>query len=129
MRWPFAALFIAVAACQSVAADDGYGTADTVWILTEIDGAPYNATAKLTFPEPGRIAGRAPCNRFFGPMDAPYPQFKATQLAATKAACPDLPAEDAFFAALSNMEVAERRGDTLILTAPDKRTMTFTRSD
>jgi heat shock protein HslJ len=93
----------------------GFADPATVWTLTEIDGSPVSAPTSLQFPEPGRIAGHAPCNRFSGTVTAPYPWFATGPLAATRRACPDLAAEGAFFAALGEMTESEVSGPVLIL--------------
>ena len=107
----------------------GYGAADKVWQLTALDGAPFVATATLRFPEPGQIAGEAPCNRYSGAMTTPYPWFDAGQVISTRRACPELAAEQAFLSALSAMSEAEVSGDTLILRNEAGREMVFTAAE
>ena len=70
-----------LAACRGDETIAAYGAADITWQLTEIDGQPFTATATLHFPEPGRIAGIAPCNSYNAVLDAPYPWFDASTLA------------------------------------------------
>ena len=120
---------LAVTACQGDETVGGYGAADIVWTLRELDGALFEQTANLTFPEAGRIAGKAPCNSYSGTMTAPYPWFEAGPLASTRMACPDLEAENRFFAALGEMTVSEVSGKTLILSNEDGREMVFTASE
>ena len=103
----------------------GYGGADQVWTLSEIDGTAFAASATLTFPETGQIAGKAPCNSYTGKMDAPYPWFETGPLAATRMACPDLEAETTFFAALDEMSQSEVSGETMILSNEAGREMVF----
>ncbi|MEO0774432.1 MAG: META domain-containing protein [Pseudomonadota bacterium] len=103
----------------------GYGASDVTWVLTEIDSAAFEARAELTFPEEGRIQGQAPCNSFSGAQTVPYPWFKAEEIVVTRMACPDLPAETAFFDALQAMTLAEVGGDTLFLSNDDGRKMVF----
>ncbi len=107
----------------------GYGGADQVWELTELDGTTFTATATVTFPEPGKIAGKAPCNTYVGKMDAPYPWFETGPLAATQMACPDLESETAFLTALGEMSLSEVSGDTMILSNEDGREMVFKASE
>jgi len=94
--------------------------------LQESEGQALPARATHLFPEEGRSAGEAPCNRYFGTLTDPYPWFKPTGIGATKRACPDLAAEDAFFNALNAMTLAEVAGQTLILSTPEGREMVFT---
>ncbi|MEO0747878.1 MAG: META domain-containing protein [Pseudomonadota bacterium] len=103
----------------------GYGASDTVWILREIDGAAFTAEVTLEFPEEGVLRGKAPCNGFQGAQSAPYPWFKAENVAATRMACPDLEAETVFFAALQEMTLAEVGIDTLFLSNDAGRKMVF----
>ncbi|MEM6588049.1 MAG: META domain-containing protein [Pseudomonadota bacterium] len=103
----------------------GYGASDTEWILTEIDGAAFEARAVLSFPEEGRIQGRGPCNTFSGSQTVPYPWFKTEGIAVTRMACPELDAEAAFFEALQAMTLAEVGVDTLFLSNDDGRKMVF----
>ena len=121
----FATLLLLATACSGDETVRAYGAADRVWTLASLDGQPFAATATLTFPEPGQIAGQAPCNRYSGAMKAPYPWFDAGPLAATRMACPDLQAETAFFAALDAMTQAEVLDDTLVLSTDDGREMVF----
>ena len=120
---------IALLACKPDETIAGYGAADRVWVLTELDGAAFPEKATLQFPEPGTIAGNAPCNRYSGAMTAPYPWFEAGQLAVTRMACPNMAAESVFFEALSGMTQSEVSGDTLILTNEAGREMVFKASD
>jgi heat shock protein HslJ len=103
----------------------GYGGADRIWLLSEVDGAPFSAHATLQFPEAGRISGDAPCNRYSGAMTTPYPWFGATQIAGTRMACPDLEAETKFFEALAAMTLSEVLGDVMILSNDAGREMVF----
>ncbi len=117
--------FIALFQCDRDESVAAYGAADRTWTLQEIDGQPFVASATISFPEAGQIAGRAPCNSFSGTLDAPYPWFEITDLAATRAACPDLEAEGAYFAALMAMTQSEVSGDVLILRNEDGHEMLF----
>ena len=94
----------------------GHGAADKEWRLVELTGAAYDGPATLTFPEMGKIGGRAPCNRYTATMDAPYPWFDAGPIAATRMACPNLEAETRFFEALEAATLSEVMGNTLILS-------------
>ena len=103
-----------------------YGAADQTWVLREIDGRPYEASALLRFPEEGRIAGNAPCNSYDGTLNAPYPWFEVQNLNATRAACAELEAEGFYFAALMAMTQSEVSGNVLILRNEDGHEMVFT---
>ncbi|MGV6811145.1 MAG: META domain-containing protein, partial [Brevirhabdus sp.] len=96
-----------LAACGPDETISGYVGTDTVWTLQELDGTPFPHRATLSFPEEGKIAGQAPCNRYFGAQTAPYPWFKVDGVGSTKMACPALDQEQVFFTALSAMTLAE----------------------
>jgi heat shock protein HslJ len=113
-------------ACQANESVAAYGAADRVWTLTELDGTPFTSRATLAFPKPGRIAGQAPCNRYFATQNVPYPWFQAGPIGATRMACPDLQAETQYFVALSEMTLSEVAGPTLILSNDAGRSMVFT---
>lgn len=102
-----------------------YGTSGKVWSLSEIDGAAFGALANMEFDEAGWIKGQAPCNRYSVQQKAPYPWFEVGPTMATKMACPDLAAENAFFTALSAMTLSEVGNTTLILSNDAGRTMVF----
>ncbi|WP_299637154.1 META domain-containing protein [uncultured Ruegeria sp.] len=106
-----------------------YGAADQIWVLQEIDGQPYEASALLRFPEEGRIAGNAPCNSYDGTLNAPYPWFEVQNLNATRAACAGLKAEGFYFAALMTMTQSEVSGNVLILRNEDGHEMVFTAAE
>lgn len=113
-------------ACKGDETLSAYGAAGKVWQLSSIDGAAFTAAASLTFPEPGKLAGRAPCNSFQGVQTAPYPWFAAESVTVTRAACPELGAEAVFLQALQGMTLAEVSGDVLILSNDQGREMLFT---
>lgn len=93
--------------------------------LVEMDGLPFLASATITFPEQGRVAGRAPCNSYFASQTVPYPWFAVESIGATRMACPDLAREAEFFDALEGMTLSEVSGSTLILSNSVGRKMVF----
>lgn len=126
-RLGFACLLVllALGACRRDETVTAYGAADKIWRLTEIDGTPVSYTATLRFPEPGQIAGDAPCNSYSGAMTVPYPWFDAEKIVSTQLACPDIEAEVTYLATLTEMTLSEVLGDTLILSTPESRKMVF----
>ena len=128
-------ILLAVALCAGVAgcfADEtvaGYGARDKAWLLDELDGAPFSAKATLIFPNKGRIAGDAPCNKYSATMEAPYPWFETGPILVTRRACPDLEAEGDFLRALESMSQAEVLGSVLILSNDAGREMVFKSDD
>jgi len=122
-------LLILLAACAGDETLSAYGAADKTWVLTEIDGQPFSDRATLSFPEPGRLAGQAPCNAYSGKQTAPYPWFEARQIISTKAACAELRQEQSFLSALSTVTLSEVSGDIMVLSTPEGREMVFKAGD
>ncbi len=107
----------------------GYGGADRIWVVTELDGTPFTARATLQFSEAGRITGETPCNRYSGVMTTPYPWFGVTQVVSTRMACLNLDAEAKFLEALTAMTLSEVLGDVMILSNDADREMLFKAGD
>ena len=61
------------------------------WLLEDLGGSGVidNIQATLTFPEAGRIAGNASCNRFSGAAQVSGDRVKLGPLASTRMACPE----------------------------------------
>ncbi|KEJ91010.1 META domain-containing protein [Sulfitobacter donghicola] len=125
----FTLILASLSACRADESVRAYGGADQVWTLKELNGASFPATATLTFPKAGEIAGQGPCNRYFGALSAPYPWFKAGPIGSTRMACPNLPAETAFLKALEAATISEVAGDTLVLSNTDGLEMVFKASE
>ncbi len=118
------ALFAVLAACKDETLS-GYAPEETTWVLESLNGAPFDANSTLTFPEKGRIAGKAPCNSFRASQSVPYPWFSLDGIASTKMTCPHIAQETQFFEALQNMTLSEVSGNTLILSNEDGSQMLF----
>jgi heat shock protein HslJ len=116
--------FAALAACVSPALSDDI--ADVDWYLVGLEGQDTAWEASLRF-EGDRVTGQAPCNRFFATNTATLPDINFGPMGATRMACPDLAAEEAFFAALQVMQRAELDQGHLYLTGPEGRIMEFAR--
>src|SRR5690606_2738120 len=73
------------------------------WKLVALNRQPFIATATLALDETGtRASGRAPCNSWSGRVvTEPFPTWAIRDVVATEMACPQLAAEQAFFAALA----------------------------
>lgn len=122
-------LLTALSACRKDETVRAYGGGDRTWTLKILNDAPFPATATLTFPKAGEIAGQGPCNRYFGAMTVPYPWFDAGPIGSTRMACPDMAAEDAFFAALEAVTLSEVLGDVMLLSNTEGVEMVFNASD
>ncbi|WP_281823375.1 META domain-containing protein [Jannaschia rubra] len=114
-----------LAACRGDETISGYADPATVWRLTELDGAPFDARATLTFPAQGKVAGQAPCNTFTATQGVPLPWIEIRDIASTRMACPDLAQETRFLDALRAMTLAEVAGDVLILGTDEGHEMVF----
>lgn len=125
MRLLAALPLLLASACLGDESVARYGAAGKVWVLEELDNAPFTARATLEFNGQEEVNGRAPCNGFGARQTAPYPWFKLGPIRATKRACPDLKAEGVFFKALGEMSLAEVSGDVLILSNDAGRSMVF----
>ena len=80
MKWIALTLIAGIAACDTDETLRSYGAADKTWVLTEIDGTAFTARTTMTFPEKGRIAGKAPCNSYGGTMSwFPTPGSKSVR--------------------------------------------------
>lgn len=107
---------ILLSACLKDETVAGYADPELVYLLEEVDGEPYPERATISFPEPGRVAGQAPCNSYSASLTAPYPWFAVDTIAATRRACPALAHEAAFFEALRAATLIEVSGPVLILS-------------
>ena len=101
----------------------GADTADelwnTIWRLESLGGASVieDAEATLEFPEQGKAAGRATCNRFFASVAISGDSIRFSQIGSTRMACAEpLAAQEASY--LKALESAERfaiDGDSLAI--------------
>nr|WP_281494220.1 META domain-containing protein [Jannaschia sp. S6380] len=122
---PFLVLGLALAACQRDETISGYVDPETIWQLKELNGQPFPATATLTFPRMGEVAGNGPCNAFRANQSAPLPWIDMDGITATRRTCADLAAETRFLDALRVMTLAEVAGDTLLLSNDAMEEMVF----
>ncbi|MCO4824751.1 MAG: META domain-containing protein [Amylibacter sp.] len=116
---------IALTACQKDETISGQSTPTDTWQLSQMNGKAIAADITLTFPEKGRIAGRAPCNTYFASQTAPLPWFEVTAIASTKRACPELELEEVYFQALESMTLIERTGPTLLLSNDSNQSLEY----
>lgn len=73
------------------------------WKLVSMGGKPFAATATLALDESGkRVSGQAPCNSWSGRIvNQPSPVWAIRDVVTTEMACPDLAAEQEFYAGLA----------------------------
>jgi heat shock protein HslJ len=119
----FAAL--SLAACVTPAMSDA-DIAGIDWHLVGLEGQSVGFSASLRF-EGAAVTGKAPCNSWGARNGATLPDVSIAAIRATRMACPDLPAESAFFKALQAMQRAELDQGHLYLIGPEGRIMEFAR--
>lgn len=112
-------------ACNPDETISGYADPSSDYHLTEMNGVAFTGRATISFPELGRVAGQAPCNRYFGEQTEFYPWFGLIGIGSTRMACPDMALEGEFFATLEAMTLAEVAGGTLILSNTEGAEMVF----
>ncbi|TCN57016.1 heat shock protein HslJ [Rhodococcus sp. SMB37] len=116
---------VAVSACSATSSDpSGSGSADDLtgrtFVSTEVtgDAIPGGGPLVVEFPEPGRLAATAGCNRFAGGIELADGTLSAPNLASTMMACPP-PADGAdgwLSTLLSGSPQWSLDGDVLTLT-------------
>lgn len=124
----FLTLPILLNACLKDETISGYADRNSLFKLHEINAQPFGATATISFPEQGVIAGQGPCNSYSATQSAPLPWFEPGAIASTRRACPDMVAETEFFASLASMTQIEVAGPVIILRNDAGGEMVF-RSD
>lgn len=107
---------ITLLGCNPQTLPDASALTEQTWSLAELDGNRFLARATMSFPDQGRIAGQAPCNRYLGQIEISYPSFSISPLITTKMACPDMASEAVFLEALQTMTSAQLSETTLTLS-------------
>lgn len=95
---------LALAACDdSPAATAVTLSPGTSYLVSQIDGAAAPEGVTLAIPEAGRLAGQAPCNRYFASFEQDGGTLAVSAAGATRMACMDggrMTAETAFLTAI-----------------------------
>ena len=92
--------------------------------VVRIDGAPAPDDVSLEVGPGGRVAGRAPCNRYSAQLTEGGGAMAAGALVMTRMACADPArnlAETRFATALGAVTAARRTGGGIALTDPEGR--------
>ncbi|MFN3526177.1 MAG: META domain-containing protein [Paracoccus sp. (in: a-proteobacteria)] len=101
---------LALAACDDSPASPAVTLSPgTSYLVSQIDGAAAPEGVTLTIPEAGRLAGQAPCNRYFAGFEQDDAALAVTAAGATRMACMDdgrMAAETAFLSALEAVTTA-----------------------
>ncbi len=82
---------------------------DPAWPLMLLDGQSPGFSATLSLDQPGFVRGRGPCNGYSAELTGTLPAITVGVVRSTRMACPDLAAEQTFFALLGGI-------DTIIAT-------------
>ena len=117
--------FLPIAACQQDETLSGYAETDRIYVLQSLNGESFGPRATLVLQTGGTISGDGPCNSWRAEQSAPYPWWDVGPIAATRRACPELAAEQAYFDALGAMTLSEVSGDVLILSTTEGGEMVF----
>jgi heat shock protein HslJ len=96
------------------------------WHLVGLEGQEVGSSATLQF-DGDKVAGKAPCNRWFGRSATTLPGVRIEAIGATRMACAELAAEIVYFEALQAMQRAEVDQGHLYLIGPEGRVMEFAR--
>jgi len=95
----------------------------TRWKLSSIGGAAAldGVEATLEFAEPGKVAGKASCNRYFGSVEINGDAVTFSQMGSTKMMCAEniMAQETAFLKALGAAQRAVRDGANLVVSSAD----------
>lgn len=94
--------------------------------LVALNGQPVRPGITLEIAGDNSFAGQAPCNRYFGTLQAGSDfTFASSPIGATRRACPDLQLEGAYFQAFeaATQYRPGREGDTLALLDASGRTV------
>jgi heat shock protein HslJ len=95
---------LALAACDDSPAPTAVTlSSGTSYLVSQIDGAAAPEGVTLDIPEAGRLAGQAPCNRYFAGFEQDGDTLEISAAGATRMACMDdgrMASETAFLAAL-----------------------------
>lgn len=97
------------------------------WKLVSMGGQSFDAPATFQLDAGGsRASGMAPCNSWSGRIvSEPFPLWAIRDVTATEMACPDLAAEQAFFAGLARSTRMAVGADHLTLSDRMGFTMEF----
>jgi heat shock protein HslJ len=102
------------------------------WLLEDLAGSGVidQIQATLSFPEAGKVAGNASCNRFFGPAEISGKNIKLGPLGSTRMACPEavMNQETKYLNALQAAERYEWKDPYLLIySAGFNKPLRFTR--
>ncbi len=100
------------------------------WVLEDL-AVIDRVQATLAFPELGKVAGKASCNRFFGTVQILDDQIKFGSLGSTRMTCPEaaMKQEKRYLDALQTAECVEWKKPYLLIYAKgSEKPLRFTRA-
>lgn len=110
---------LAAAGCAGLSGSPPPVLVGTEWRVEQLGGRDVPAASELTlgFPEAGRVAGKAGCNRFFGSYTQTRQSITFGQMGATRMACtgPAAELEAPYLAALQKATGLEIEGNRMTL--------------
>ena len=109
-----------LAGCTAPDLPEAQRTDGIDWILTEVNGLPWQGDASLHL-EGDRLTGVGPCNAYSGRREGTAPAFAVTGLGATALGCADparTQAEAEYLAMLPKASAIRRDQGQLVLTGP-----------
>lgn len=129
-RTALAALILAAGLASPAAAEPPAGLMQH-WQLSRIGDAAAPFPATLDLRDMPQVAGQAPCNRWFatvtlsGTGQGAPAALQFGPIGATRMACADLAAEQAYLQALAAVSAAQLDAGALILTGADGLRLEF----
>ncbi len=109
-----------LAACNADTIPESERLDGVDWKLMAVNGAPWLQDVTLRL-DGDRLTGVLPCNAYSGARAGTAPAFGALEVETTEMACTNPErrrAEAEYLALLSQAQVVERRGRSLVLTGP-----------
>jgi heat shock protein HslJ len=86
------------------------------WTLNSVDGEQVTYKVTLDNSTDGRIAGRAPCNTYFGRFDVADGKVTVGPIASTRMACAEMASETAYLQMLQAVDQIEQSPGQLVLS-------------
>lgn len=121
---------VALAACETPAAQDESKLTQVDWVAETINGKPVIEPGRVTlsFSE-ARVSGRAGCNIYSGPAEYANGMLKVGALISTKMACVAngvMQQESAYLSTLGEARSYAYQNDRLVISAPTGGALVFT---
>jgi len=123
MIWVVAAFMAGGCSAPGIETKQAVDLVGTSWLAEEIGGTDVAGSVKptLDFIEPGKVAGRGGCNRFFGAVTIKGQSMEFGKMGSTMMACPPpiMEQERRYLEALGEAKRFEVKDGTLLLFKND----------